>query len=70
MKMMLANSWNRSFSDRKTKRTSEAYDLASTNATNMRQMHDKLVADIGELEARKDMIKEQACSCKNSRTDK
>ena len=35
----------------------EAYDLASTNATHMRQMHDKLVADIGELEARKDMIK-------------
>lgn len=35
----------------------EAYDLASNNATNMRDMHDKLVADINQLEARKDMIK-------------
>ncbi len=35
----------------------EAYDLAKTNASHMREMHDKLVADIGELESRKDMIK-------------
>lgn len=35
----------------------QAYDLAHTNATNMRQMHDKLVQDINELESRKDMIK-------------
>lgn len=35
----------------------EAYDLAHANATHMREMHDKLVNDIGELEARKDMIK-------------
>ncbi len=35
----------------------EAYDLAHTNAANMREMHDKLVADINELESRKDMIK-------------
>lgn len=35
----------------------QAFELAHTNATNMRQMHDKLVADIGELESRKDMIK-------------
>ncbi|MDF2587816.1 MAG: ydjF [Anaerocolumna sp.] len=35
----------------------EAYDLAHTNAINMREMHDKLVADINELESRKDMIK-------------
>ena len=35
----------------------EAYDLAKTNATHMREMHDKLVGDIGELESRKDMIK-------------
>ncbi|HHV13291.1 MAG TPA: PspA/IM30 family protein [Clostridiales bacterium] len=35
----------------------EAYDLAHSNATHMRQMHDKLVNDINELEARKDMIK-------------
>lgn len=34
-----------------------AYDLAHTNATHMREMHDKLVADINELESRKDMIK-------------
>jgi len=35
----------------------EAYNLASNNATQMRQMHDKLVSDINELEARRDMIK-------------
>lgn len=35
----------------------EAYELARNNAAHMRQMHDKLVADIGELESRKDMIK-------------
>lgn len=35
----------------------EAYDLAHTNATHMREMHDKLVADINELESRRDMIK-------------
>lgn len=35
----------------------QAYDLASRNASNMRAMHDKLVKDISELEARKDMIK-------------
>lgn len=35
----------------------EAYTLASTNANNMRAMHDKLLKDIQELESRKDMIK-------------
>jgi len=35
----------------------EAYDLAHSNATHMREMHDKLVNDINELESRKDMIK-------------
>lgn len=35
----------------------EAYDLASANASHMREMHDKLVADINELESRKEMIK-------------
>lgn len=35
----------------------DAYNLAHNNATHMRQMHDKLVNDINELEARKDMIK-------------
>ena len=35
----------------------QSYDLANTNATRMREMHDKLVKDIGELESRKDMIK-------------
>ncbi|MFU0827018.1 MAG: Phage shock A-like protein [Lachnoclostridium sp.] len=35
----------------------EAYDLAHANAVRMREMHDKLVKDITELESRKDMIK-------------
>jgi len=35
----------------------EAYQLAHQNADNMRAMHDKLVTDINELNARKEMIK-------------
>lgn len=35
----------------------EAYNLAHSNAIHMREMHDKLVNDINELESRKDMIK-------------
>ncbi|WP_455715832.1 PspA/IM30 family protein [Anaerosporobacter sp.] len=35
----------------------EAYDIAKANAAQMREMHDKLVNDINELESRKDMIK-------------
>lgn len=35
----------------------EAYNMASSNATSMRAMHDKLVGDINELDSRKDMIK-------------
>ncbi|AOT70631.1 PspA/IM30 family protein [Geosporobacter ferrireducens] len=35
----------------------EAYELAASNAGKMREMHDKLVTDIRELESRKDMIK-------------
>ncbi|MEW9122721.1 MAG: PspA/IM30 family protein [Thermotaleaceae bacterium] len=53
----------RKFLERKTTLASkeaglkEAYDLAAANAEKMREMHDKLVADIRELESRKDMIK-------------
>lgn len=35
----------------------EAYNIASANAAQMRQLHDKLVSDIGELEGRKAMLK-------------
>ena len=35
----------------------EAFDLAHANATHMREMHDKLVSDINELESRREMIK-------------
>ncbi|MEW9094699.1 MAG: PspA/IM30 family protein [Clostridiaceae bacterium] len=35
----------------------EAYGVASSNAAQMKQMHDKLVNDIGELEGRRAMIK-------------
>ncbi len=35
----------------------EAYDLAHANAEHMKEMHSKLVSDINELEARKEMIK-------------
>lgn len=42
----------------------KAYDLASSNAAQMRQMHDKLVSDIGELESRRTMIKGKAAVAK------
>ena len=35
----------------------QAYDAAVSNSTKMRQMHDKLVEDIRDLEARRDTIK-------------
>lgn len=35
----------------------QAYTLAAENAAKMRQMHDKLVADINDLNARRDAIK-------------
>lgn len=35
----------------------QAYTVAAENATKMRSMHDKLVQDIGELNARRDTIK-------------
>lgn len=35
----------------------QAYDLSAANASKMRQMHDKLVKDINELNAKKDTIK-------------
>ncbi|WP_028551955.1 PspA/IM30 family protein [Paenibacillus sp. UNC451MF] len=34
-----------------------AYDLASTNAANMKQMQDKLISDLGQLEARQIELK-------------
>lgn len=35
----------------------QSHQIAKTNADNMRDMHDKLVVDIAELESRKDVIK-------------
>lgn len=35
----------------------EAYRLASSNSMQMKQMHDKLVTDIGELESKRSMLK-------------
>lgn len=35
----------------------QAYDLAAANSMKMRQMHDKLVKDIGELNSRREAIK-------------
>lgn len=37
----------------------QAYDLAASNSMKMRQMHDKLVKDINELNSRRDAIKEK-----------
>ena len=35
----------------------QVYDVSAANAMKMRQMHDKLVTDISNLESRKDAIK-------------
>ena len=35
----------------------KVYDLAAANASKMRQMHDKLVSDINELNAKRDALK-------------
>ncbi|MDE7366570.1 MAG: PspA/IM30 family protein [Lachnospiraceae bacterium] len=37
----------------------QAYDLAAANSMKMRQMHDKLVKDINELNSRRETIKEK-----------
>lgn len=42
----------------------EALDIATNNATKVRQMHDKLVKDIDDLEGRKDAIKAKVAVAK------
>jgi phage shock protein A len=42
----------------------QAYEVASANATKMKQMHDKLTKDIAELNARKDSIKAKMAAAK------
>lgn len=42
----------------------QAYSLAASNAVRMREMHEKLVSDIGELEARRTMIKSKMAVAK------
>lgn len=42
----------------------QSYEVASANATKMRQMHDKLAKDISELNARKDSIKAKVAAAK------
>lgn len=42
-------------------------ELAEANSVQMRQMHDKLVKDIGELDARKAMIKGKAAVAKTQK---
>lgn len=42
----------------------ETYDVAHANAEKMRQMHDKLVKDIDNLETRKDAIKAKVATAK------
>lgn len=64
-KALLAGNENdaRSFLEKKQSLVSkqgalqQAYDMAKDNAAKMRQMHDKLVRDINELNARRDAIK-------------
>lgn len=46
----------------------QAYDLAASNAHKMREMHDKLVSDINELNARKDAIKAKVAVAKTQQS--
>ena len=60
----------RKFLERKTKSVEKeielqaAYELASVNTVHMRQMHDKLVEDVSELESRRTMLKGKASVAK------
>lgn len=42
----------------------KSYDLAAENASKMRQMHDKLVSDVRDLNARRDAIKAKVSAAK------
>ena len=42
----------------------QAYDLAASNAQKMKQMHDKLVSDISQLNAKRDAIKAKVAVAK------
>lgn len=47
----------KTFLESKLSELQMTYQAASSNTSQMRKMHDKLVSDIGELEARKNMMK-------------
>ena len=46
----------------------ETYKLAADNAAKMRQMHDKLVSDISQLDARRDALKAKIAVSKTQET--
>ncbi|TBL76122.1 PspA/IM30 family protein [Paenibacillus thalictri] len=58
------------FLDKKTKLNEKltelqaAYDLASTHAANMKQMQDKLMSDLGQLETRRQELKGKLAAAK------
>ena len=46
----------------------QVYDVSAANAMKMRQMHDKLVSDIEQLESRRDVIKAKVATAKAQNT--
>ena len=46
----------------------QTYDVAAANAMKMRQMHDKLVSDISQLDARRDALKAKIAVAKTQET--
>ena len=48
----------------KQKALKRSYDLAAENASKMRQMHEKLVSDVRDLNARRDAIKAKVLAAK------
>lgn len=58
----------KSVAESKYTEAKQVYDLAHDNSTKMRQMHDKLVNDISQLESRRDTLKAKVAVAKTQET--
>lgn len=58
----------KSMAETKYAEAKQVFDLAHDNSTKMRQMHDKLVNDISQLESRRDTLKAKVAVAKTQET--
>ena len=58
----------KSMAESKYTEAKQVYDLAHDNSVKMRQMHDKLVNDISQLESRRDTLKAKVAVAKTQET--